>query len=121
VNQQLLKDTFGWGFLLWLIGYLLGIILFMMVPVTLIGWVVTPIGITITLWVLIKKVKSTSLQYFLIIAIIWALIAVVFDYIFIVKLLKPEGGYYKLDIYLYYLSTFLLPLLVGWRKSLLKK
>lgn len=116
MSRQLLKDALGWGFALWLVGYLLGIVLFMLVPPSLIGWLITPIGIALSLWVLLKKVKSTSSRYYLKIAIIWTLIAVVLDYIFIVKMLQPVDGYYKLDVYLYYLLTFALPLLVGWRK-----
>jgi hypothetical protein len=61
-------------------------------------------------------VKGTSFKYYLIVAIIWTLIAVAFDYLFIVKLLKPADGYYKLDVYLYYIFTFILPLLVGRKK-----
>jgi len=45
------------------------------------------------------------------------LIAVIFDYLFLVKMFKPTDGYYKLDVYLYYILTFLLPLIVGWRKK----
>lgn len=112
------KNTLGWGFLLWLIGYVLGIILFMLVPPHLIGWIIMPIGAAITLWVLFKKIKTTSLQEYLKIAIAWTLIAIVFDYLFLVKVFKPEDGYYKLDVYLYYLLTFVLPLVVGWRKNL---
>lgn len=121
MNKQLLKDGFGWGLVLWFVGYLLGIVLFMLVPRPLIGWFIMPIGIVISVWVLLKKVKGDRLPYFLKIAIIWTLIAVVFDYIFIVKMLKPEDGYYKLDVYLYYLSTLVLPLLVGWSKNTAKK
>lgn len=40
----MLKDTLGWGFLLWLIGYALGMILFSIVPHSLIGWIIMPIG-----------------------------------------------------------------------------
>ncbi len=77
-----------------------------------------PIGIVITLWVLLKKVQADSLQYYFLLAIIWTLIAIVCDYVFLVKFLKPSDGYYKLDVYLYYLLTFLLPMLVGWRKKM---
>jgi hypothetical protein len=117
MNRKLFKDAIGWGFILWLIGYLLGILFFMFVPQSLIGWMIMPIGIVITLWVLFKKVKSNSLQYYFLLALTWTLMAVVLDYLFIVKLLKPTDGYYKLDVYLYYLLTFTLPLLVGWRKK----
>ena len=101
-NKQLLKDLLGWGFILWLIGYVLGIILFFMLPASIMGWVIMPIGILITVWVLLKKVKDDTFRYYLILAVAWTAIAVVFDYLFIVKALNPAGGYYKLDVYLYY-------------------
>jgi len=41
--------------------------------------------------------------------------------LFIVKAFKPADGYYKLDVYLYYALTFALPLIVGWRKKLIRK
>lgn len=34
----------GWGFVLWLIGYALGIMLFAFVRPSLIGWIITPFG-----------------------------------------------------------------------------
>lgn len=116
MNKQFFREAFGWGFLLWLIGYLLGIILFMIVPFSLIGWVIMPIGIIITLWVLFKKVKVNSLKYYFLLGIVWVLIAIICDYIFLVKVFNPVDGYYKLDVYLYYALTITLPLLVGWRK-----
>lgn len=121
MNKQLLKDALGWGFVLWLIGYALGMILFAMVPPSLIGWVIMPIGIIITLWVLFKKVKGNYFQYYVTLAIVWTVIAVVFDYFFIVKALKPADGYYKLDVYLYYVLTFVLPVIAGWKKKAIQK
>jgi hypothetical protein len=120
MNRQLIKDGLVWGFILWLIGYILGILLFMFVPYPMIGWIIMPIGIVIALLVLLKKVKGSTLKYFFKIAIIWTIIAVIFDYLFLVNMLKPKDGYYKLDVYLYYLLTFILPLLVGWRKSIIR-
>lgn len=116
-NKQFLRDSLGWGLTLWLIGYILGIIFFFIFPPSLIGWVITPIGITITFWVLLRKVKSDAFQYYLMLAIIWTVIAVILDYLFIVKAFKPADGYYKLDVYLYYVFTFIIPLFVGWRKK----
>lgn len=120
MNKQFYKDAFGWGFILWLIGYVLGIILFAIVPSSLLGWVIMPIGIIITLCVLFKKAKGDSLQYYFLLAIVWTLIAVVFDYFFLVKVFKPSDGYYKLDVYLYYILTFAIPLAVGCRKRFIK-
>jgi len=76
-----------------------------------------PIGIAVTLWVLVKKIKLKSLEDYFLLAIVWTIIAVALDYLFLVRLLNPPGGYYKLDVYLYYILTFTLPLLVGWSKK----
>lgn len=117
MNKQLFKDVFVWGFILWLIGYILGIVFFAVVPPALIGWFIMPIGVIITLFVLTKKIIAKPFQYFLWLAIGWTLIAIIFDYFFLVKLFKPADGYYKLDVYLYYILTFLLPVFVGWYKN----
>ena len=117
MNRQLLKDALGWGVVLWLIGYVLGVVLFAFVPTNLIGWVITPIGIAITLWVAFRKVKGDTLQYFCVVAVFWTAIAVVGDYLGIVKALKPADGYYKPDVYLYYALTFLIPVFAGWRRG----
>lgn len=114
--KQFIKDALGWGFLLWLVGYALGMMLFAVVPVNLIGWVIMPIGTALTLWVLLKKIKADQFVYFVKLAVAWTVIAIVFDYFFMVKALKVIG-YYKFDIYLYYALTFVLPLVVGWKKK----
>ncbi len=117
MNKQIFKDIIGWGLVLWMIGYVLGIVLFMLVPLWVIGWIIMPIGIAITLWILVSKIKTTNLRDYLLIGIGWTWIAVVLDYFLLVKLFQPADGYYKLDVYLYYLATFILPLLVGWKKA----
>lgn len=102
--------------MLWFIGYVLGMIFFPVVPVSFIGWVIMPIGTIITLWVLLKKIKRDSFQCYFGLAVIWTLIAILLDYIFMVKMINPADGYYKLDVFLYYVLTFILPLAVGWWK-----
>ena len=115
--MKFLKDGLGWGFLLWLIGYVLGFILFFVVPPSAIGWIIMPIGIAITLWVLLRKINVEKLGQYVFIGIIWALIAIICDYFFLVKLLQPSDGYYKPDVYLYYALTLILPAIVGWLKK----
>lgn len=117
MDKTLLKQALGWGFLLWLFGYALGMILFFMVPSDLIGWFITPFGMAATIWVLWKKIASDRFIHYVALAFVWTLIAVVCDYLFLVKVLQPADGYYKLDVYLYYALTFVLPLLAGWRKG----
>lgn len=117
MNKKVFRDMFGWGFGLWLIGYLLGMVLFMMVPAAMIGWVILPIGTVITLWVLFKKIQTTKFNDYLNLGIAWVLLAIGLDYVFIVIMLKPEDGYYKPDVYLYYLFALVLPIIVGWMKT----
>ena len=117
MNRQLLRDSFGWGFILWLIGYLLGVVLFFVVPSSSIGWIILPIGVIVTLWVLMRKVQIERRQHFAILAGVWTLIAVVFDYVFIVKAFSPADAYYKLDVYVYYGLTCTIPMVVGWWKT----
>lgn len=119
--MRIIVDTLGWGIVLWLIGYLLGIVLFFFVPASILGWVIMPIGITITLWVLLKKITSSSIKYYLLLGVAWTTIAVVCDYFLLVKLLNPVDGYYKLDVYIYYFTTLFLPIIVGWMKILRKE
>lgn len=117
MNKQFYKDALGWGSVLWLIGYILGILLFFVVSPSMIGWILTPIGTVITLWVLFKKIKSTSVQYYVMLAMVWTILAIVLDYFLLVKVFNPEDGYYKLDVYLYYILIFILPVVVGMKKN----
>jgi hypothetical protein len=119
MNKKLLFDSLGWGMILWVIGYILGFIFFFFLPSAWIGWFVMPIGLIITFWVLFKKISSSSFGYYLIVATVWTAMAVLFDFLFIVQVLKPADGYYKLDVYLYYGLTFISPLIVSlWKKHL---
>ena len=119
--KQILKDFLFWGITLWLVGYLLGIIFFLVLPSALIGWVIMPIGLTLMLWILFKKIKNQTLQYYFLIAIFWTVIAILLDYLFLVKLFKPTQ-YYKIDVYIYYFLTFLIPISAGVYKNIqLKK
>ncbi|MEI6835445.1 MAG: hypothetical protein WCK59_01310 [Candidatus Falkowbacteria bacterium] len=117
MTKQFYKDAFGWGFILWLIGYLLGILLFFVAPPSAIGWIIMPIGLVITLWVLLKKIKPESFKNYIALAFIWALTAIICDYLFLVLVFKPSGGYYKLDVYIYYFLTFILPFIIGFKKK----
>ena len=114
-NIKIFLNTLLWGFGLWLVGYILGFVFFAFVPKGQIGWYVMPLGIALTLWVLFKKIKREKFTCYIGLGAIWAIMAVVLDYIFIVKLLNG-ADYYKVDVYLYYALTLILPIAVGWYK-----
>jgi hypothetical protein len=114
-NRWTFLNTVFWGFSLWLFGYILGFIFFAFVPKDQIGWYIMPFGVLVTFWVLFKKIERKKFQCYLMLGIFWTLIAIIFDYLFIVKLLN-SAGYYKIDVYVYYLLTFLLPAVMGWYK-----
>jgi hypothetical protein len=109
-DTSLTKDITLWGLALWLAGYLLGFIFYALVPTSAIGWCVMPFGILMTCWVLRTRIGAQPIGYAALLGLGWALIAIAGDYLFLVKLLDPPDGYYKLDVFLYYAVTFLLPI-----------
>ncbi|MDD5721221.1 MAG: hypothetical protein PHT16_02115 [Candidatus Pacebacteria bacterium] len=110
---KIFLNTIFWGFVLWLFGYILGFVFFAIVPKESLGWYIMPFGVIATLWVLLKKIKREKFMCYLGLGVVWAIMAIVLDYVFLVKLLKATD-YYKLDVYLYYFLTLVLPIVVGW-------
>ncbi|MBU0648010.1 hypothetical protein KJ855_02420 [Patescibacteria group bacterium] len=119
-STQILLSNLFWGFILWLFGYILGFIFFAIVPPETIGYYIMPLGVFLMLWVLFQKIHRDQFGYYFRIGLFWTVMAVVLDYLFIVLLLNSTD-YYKLDVYLYYALTFLIPVLVGWYKFRHKK
>jgi hypothetical protein len=115
-KKQILLSNVFWGFILWLFGYVLGIVFFAFAPKEQIGFYILPLGVVFTLWVLLKKTKREQFMCYFGLGVIWTIMAVLLDYLFIVKLFK-SADYYKLDVYIYYALTFILPILVGWWKK----
>lgn len=112
---KIFLNTVFWGFILWLFGYILGIVFFIFLPKELIGWCIMPIALAATLWVLFKKIKREFFACYIGLGLIWTIMAVALDYVFLVKLLKAVD-YYKIDVYIYYFLTFVLPVAVGLYK-----
>jgi hypothetical protein len=111
------KELFGWGTTLWFIGYVLGILLTAVVGPGMVGWVILPVGVAVTCWVLFRKIHGGRMSQYVVLGIAWTAIAVALDYLLIVKAFHPVDGYYKPDVYLYYVLTLALPMLVGWRMT----
>jgi hypothetical protein len=115
-TSEKIKNMSVWGFILWLVGYLAGIVLFFVVPKDYIGWVITPLATVFTIWVLMHKVKRPELMCYFGTGFVWTVIAVILDYVFNVVLFKIGNSYYQPDVFLYYLLTFTLPIVVGYWK-----
>ncbi len=112
--KQWIKDTAGLGTGLWLIGYLASLVLFFSPYAG--SWagsfllIFTPVTIAVTWW-WFRQRQGLSLQYYAKVGISWVLIAIVFDYLFIVQLF--QATYYEADVFVYYTLTFLIPAGVG--------
>ena len=115
-NSERFKNTLLWGFVLWLIGYIAGIVLFFVAPKDYIGLIITPFATILTIWVVMKKIKRPELMCYFGLGLIWTIMAVVLDFIFLVLLFRAGTSYYKSDVFLYYILTFTLPLFVGYWK-----
>jgi len=114
--KEKLVNTITWGFVLWLVGYSAGLLLFFAVPKEYIGWIITPIATLLTIWVIMKKVQRPELMCYVGLGIMWTIMAVGLDYFFLVRMLNTGPSYYKADVYVYYSLTLTLPMLVGYWK-----
>jgi hypothetical protein len=110
----MIVDSIGLGLALWLAGYLSSLILYFVLPKDVLGWVLFVVFLPVTLYVAYWRFHGRELStgYLLSVAASWTLIAVVFDYVFIVMMLNAQG-YYAADVFLYYAVTFLIPLAIG--------
>jgi hypothetical protein len=115
-KKQLLLSTLSWGFILWLLGYVLGMIFFALVPPDMIGFYILPFGVAFTLWALLQKIKREKFLCYFRLGLIWTIMAVLLDNLFIVQLFQ-SADYYKPDVYLHYILTFVLPIAVGLYKK----
>jgi hypothetical protein len=114
-KKKTFLNTLLWGFTVWAFGYILGFVFFALVPKEVLGWYIMPFGIAFTLWVLLKKIKRAEFKCYIGLGVIWTIMAIILDYIFLVKMLSATN-YYKLDVYVYYIITLVLPIIVGWYK-----
>jgi len=116
MNKHLTRDALGWGILLWLIGYVLSILLFFIAPSHLIGWIIAPIGTVIATWIAFRKLRGDTFAHYALVAITWLALALIGDYLLIVKAFNPADGYYKPAVYVYYALAVAIPLIAGWRR-----
>lgn len=114
MTKSLLREGVVWGAGLWLFGYLLSFAAFAFVPVAYIGAAIAPFAFVATVWVATRHVEGPTLGYYAAVGAIWAVLAVVLDYVLLVQLLHPADGYYKFDVYLYYVLCFVIPFAAGW-------
>lgn len=112
--HQYLRDTLGLGLAFWLIGYLLSLVLYFIVPPGIMGWILfvalTPVMVVVT-WRWFSD-RNLPITYFLQVAAFWTVIAMVGDFLFIVLLFSAQT-YYQADVLVYYLVTFLVPVGIG--------
>jgi hypothetical protein len=108
-------DIFVFGILIWFIGYIASLILFPFVPNNILGWILCIIFTPITIIIAYFRFRKRKLRLFcyFMTGVFWLLIAIIFDYLFIVKLFSAVD-YYKTDVFVYYAVTFFIPLIIGF-------
>ena len=112
--KEWIKDTIGLGLIIWFIGYITSIVLFFSPFAGIMGWIITPVftpvTIAITWWWF--RARNLPLVYYAKVGLVWTVIAIVCDYLFIVQMF--QATYYGPDVFLYYALTFLIPVGVGF-------
>lgn len=115
-----LIDTLVLGIVVWTIGYAMGFYIVtipgypevMLQPSILFG--LSAVGILVTggtAYLRFRKRSGLTWQYALLVGGSWLVVAVVFDFLFIV-LLFGAYGHYRPHILLYYLLTLIVPTIV---------
>jgi hypothetical protein len=106
-------DTIVLGTALWLLGYLLSLALFFTPYAGIMGWIITAVFTPVTIAVAWGRFRGRDipLDYYAGVGLSWAAIAIVLDYLFIVRLFNAD--YYHPDVAVYYALTFLIPVGVG--------
>lgn len=111
--KQWVKDFVLLGVGLWLLGYLSSLLLFFSPYQSSMGWIITavftPVTIAVAWWWF--RTRDLPLSYYVKVGIAWTVIAILLDYLFIVRLFQTP--YYEVDVFVYYALTFLIPVGVG--------
>lgn len=111
--KQWVKDFVLLGMGFWLLGYLASLLLFFTPFQSSMGWIITavctPITIAVAWWWF--RTRDLPLSYYVKVGIAWTVIAILLDYLFIVRLFQTP--YYQTDVFVYYALTFLIPVGVG--------
>ena len=115
LSRSNLSDAVGIGCSLWLIGYVLSLALFTLLPEKLMAQIIlaimTPVSFVIAFYKL--RFNSEHILYYLLIGIVWLFIAVVLDYIFIITIFNVKN-YYDVEVVFYYLITPIIPISIGY-------
>jgi hypothetical protein len=113
--NPVLKDTVGLGIFFWVIGFLASMVLYYTQWAHVMGWIIlctfTPVSLLITWW-WFKGREHLTLQYYAGVGIVWMVLAIVLDYLFIVTLFSATS-YYAPDVVLYYALMFIIPVATG--------
>ena len=108
------------GIVVWAIGYAIGFYIITIPgypevmdqpPMLLTMGAVGTLMTGVVAYLRFRKRSGLNLRYALIVGVSWLVVAVVFDFLFIV-LLFSAYGYYRSHILLYYLLTLIVPTIV---------
>jgi hypothetical protein len=115
-SRRSLLGTMSWGLARRVVGYALAMVAFAFVPSDRIGWLILPVLIPLTFILAYKRLARADLRssHYLLVAVAWLGLAVVLDYVLVVRAFNVSG-YYDADVVIYYFVTFIAPLVVGWR------
>lgn len=108
-------DTIGLGFIFWALGFILGMVLFTFVDLSIMGIVISIVMIPLTIYIAWKRFNKRyqSLGYYLGVGLSWLVIPIVLDYIIIVKGYNGGADFYDWDLILYYILMFAIPVIIG--------
>ncbi len=113
-GRRIAADGLLWGFILWLLGFALGMLVYPFVEERWIGIFVLPVLLPVTVWVAYRRLRAGPFPawYPAAVGAVWAALAVALDWAFLVQAFDVEG-YYDADVVAYYILALAIPVVVG--------
>lgn len=115
MKKYALVDTLIYGLVIWLVGFVLGMVLFPFVEISVMGWILMPVTLIVALLLSLRirrKRSAGAVSYFIGVGLSWVALSLILDYAILVKGYDAEN-FYDVDIIIYYVGVLLIPILAS--------
>lgn len=115
MKKYALVDTLVYGLVIWLVGFVLGMVLFPFVEISVMGWILMPVTLIVALFLSMRirrKRSAAAVSTFIGVGLSWVALSLILDYAILVKGYSAEN-FYDVDIIIYYIGVLLIPIIVS--------
>ncbi len=118
MNKKHIIDTLGYGLMYWMIGFILGMIFLIFVPIRYVGWPILAIMFPLMIFLTMVRFEARTkpIYYYFVTGFVWLGVIALLDYLIV---MKGFGNmqYYDFDLYLTYALILIIPITYGLIKK----